>query len=127
MEEVSASVVLVVVVEDVGGGYALHDVGYGFAYFLEEEMDVIAHLTVGIDGAMWWKRVALCIFFLEGLGSEDLEESLVVFGALEDLLLVYATEDGVIDSCVGLLSCCSWHVGLYIIYMVCGALALFQL
>lgn len=53
MEEVSASVVLLIVVEDVGGGYAFHDVTYGFAYFLEEKMDVIAHLTVGIDGAMW--------------------------------------------------------------------------
>lgn len=70
---------------------------------------MIAHLTVGIDSAMWWKRVALCVFFLEGLGPNDLQESLIVFGALEDLLFVYATEDGVIDSCVGCFSCGSWH------------------
>lgn len=48
---------------------------------------------------------------LYGLCAKDLEKFLIVFGALEDLLFVYATEDGVIDSSVRMVSCCSWHVG----------------
>ena len=72
-------------------------------------MDMVSHLAVCIDGAMWWLLLSEGVFLLTGLCSKDLEESLIVFRAFEYLLPVHTTEDGVIDSCVGLLSCGSGH------------------
>ena len=57
-----------------------------------------------------------CIHGQSALPLEDSDEVFVVLCALEDLLFVYATEDGVIDSCVGCFSCGSWHGG-YLYYI----------
>ena len=51
---------------------------------------MIAHLAVGIDGAMWWKWVALWVFFLEeGLaGIADRRRSTYFDFALYELRFV---------------------------------------
>lgn len=67
---------------------------------------MIAHETPCIEVAMALGGYFIVITYLSGaciygqsaLPLEDSDEVFVVLCALEDLLFVYATEDGVIDS-----------------------------
>lgn len=119
--QMSDSVVFVVIVIDVGGRDALHDVSYLLAYSFDEQMYVIAKQTPCVDIAMTFG----CLFFgfvlstqfseqhlvwsifctskihvLSTLTHEDAHKLLIVFVTFEDLLFVHSSQDGMIYACV---------------------------
>ena len=70
---------------------------------------MISHEAIGVDSASGWYGAAV-FCMCKGLFFEYFEETVVVVGTLKDLLSVDSTQDGVIDSGVGCIACCSGHL-----------------
>ena len=49
------------------------------------------------------------VLFLKCLSTQDIEKALIVFSTLKNLLLVYSSQYCVINSGVGMFSCCTCH------------------
>lgn len=86
-EEVTVAPVLVVIVIDVAAGDALHGHGKVVVALANEQMEVIRHEAVGVEGIVAPGRGAVrgAVRF-KGLGHvvERVEETVVVFLVLED-------------------------------------------
>ena len=82
-EEVTVAPVLVVIVIDVAAGDALHGHGKVVVALANEQMEVIRHEAVGVEGIVAPGRGAVRF---KGLGHvvERVEETVVVFLVLED-------------------------------------------
>ena len=65
--------------------------------FLEKEMYMVAHQTIGIDMTSGLKSLTLCVNIRLRLPTKDVEETYVVLIVLKYLLLVHATKYGVIN------------------------------
>ena len=66
--------------------------------FLEKEMYMVAHQTIGIDMTSELKGLTLCVNIRLRLPTKDVEETYVVLIVLKHLLFVHATEYGVINA-----------------------------
>ena len=65
--------------------------------FLEKEMYMVAHQTIGIDMTSGLKGLTLCVNIRLRLPTKDVEETYVVLIVLKLLLFVHATKYGVIN------------------------------
>ena len=59
LKQMSHSVVFVIVIIYIGRGYPLHYVANGLRSFLEKEMYMVAHQTIGIDMTSGLKGLTL--------------------------------------------------------------------
>ena len=64
--------------------------------FLEKEMYMVAHQTIGIDMTSGLKGLTLCVNIRLRLPTKDVEETVVLI-VLKHLLFVHATKNGVIN------------------------------
>ena len=77
--------------------------------FLEKEMYMVAHQTIGIDMTSGLKGLTLCVNIRLRLPTKDVEETYVVLIVLKHLLFVHATKYGVINVSRWYRSSLPWH------------------
>ena len=66
--------------------------------FLEKEMYMVAHQTIGINMTSGLKGLTLCVNIRLRLPTKDVKKMYVVLLILKHLLFVHATEYGVVNA-----------------------------
>ena len=66
--------------------------------FLEKEMYMVAHQTIGINMTSGLKGLTLCVNIRLRLPTKDVEETYVVLLVLKHLLFVHTTGYGVVNA-----------------------------
>ena len=65
--------------------------------FLEKEMYMVSHQTIGVNMTSGLKGLTLCVNIRLRLPTKDVKEMYVVLLILKHLLFVHATKYGVIN------------------------------
>ena len=81
----------------------------GLVWLFDEKVNMITHLAVGIYHIVRFWTMSCFVLFLKCLSTQDVEKTLIVFCTLKNLLLVHSSQYCVINSCVGMFSCCTCH------------------
>lgn len=108
LEEVTAALVLAVVIIDVSVCDALYGLGNSPLPLTDKQMEMVAHEAVGIVGATLGDGCAIVIID-EAHAEEAVQKKAVVLLILEDHLMVDATHHHMVDSGGGGVSGFSRH------------------
>ena len=99
LEEMSYALILLIEIIDIARSEGLYHFTYSPGFLLYEQMAVVPHQAIGVDGACGrseWRAVWIVLQMKVG---EDIEHVLVVLVVLENLLAVDASHHDMIDSC----------------------------
>lgn len=100
----AVAVVLVVDIMGVVGCNARHGLADGVLALLDEEVEVVGHEAIGVDGeaGLVWGGVAAIVLLAKA--GEDIDELLAVFVVFEDVGLADALHEDVVYAGMGLLA-----------------------
>ena len=98
------AVVLIVDIMGVVGGDARHGLTDGVLSLLDEEVEVVGHEAVGVDGEAGLVGGGVAAIVLLTKAGEDIDELLAVFVVFEDVGLANALHEDVVYAGMGLLA-----------------------
>lgn len=105
----AVAVVLIVDIMGVVGCDARHGLADGVLTLLDEEVEVVGHEAVGVDGEAGLVGGGVAAIVLLAKAGEDIDELLAVFGVFEDVGLADALHEDVVYAGMGLLAELSGH------------------
>jgi hypothetical protein len=116
LEEMPIAFISLVEVGCISDANSFSDATDVFTLFLYQEMDVVAHQTIGVDGAERWKALPL---FVESLyqSSEYQYHLAIIYRILEDVLTINSPEHYMINTRAAFSSYFSSHFDLSINYL----------
>ena len=98
------AVVLIVDIMGVVGGDARHGLADGVLSFLDEEVEVVGHEAIGVDGEAGLVGGGVAAIVLLAKAGEDIDELLAVFVVFEDVGLANTLHEDVVYAGMGLLA-----------------------
>lgn len=103
LEQLALALVLLVVMDSIRDANALDDRRQSLGTLSDEEMNMVGHEAIGVEGATGWKRMTELVDRTGDL-FDQFQKLPEILGIFEDVLLVDTSEHYVIDASTAGLS-----------------------